>query len=78
MAVDPTSEEEVSKVVIGQGKVLEEVLITMLAGGHALLEGVPGLGKTLLVRTIADCLDYLFHGFNSHPILCQQILSVRK
>lgn len=61
--------EEVSKVVIGQGKVLEEVLITMLAGGHALLEGVPGLGKTLLVRTIADCLDISFSRIQFTPDL---------
>src|SRR5687767_5219067 len=42
--------EEIGKVIVGQDKVVESVLVAILAGGHALLEGVPGLGKTLLVR----------------------------
>lgn len=51
---------EIQKVVVGHDSVVEQVLTTIFAGGHALLEGVPGLGKTLLCRTIADCtaLDY--------------------
>ena len=44
---------ELRKAVIGQDAVLEQVLITLIAGGHALLEGVPGLGKTLLARALA-------------------------
>ncbi len=44
---------EISKAVIGQHDVIEQVLIAMLAGGHVLLEGVPGLGKTLLVKSLA-------------------------
>ena len=46
-------EDEVAKIIVGQAEILREVLICLIAGGHALLEGVPGLGKTMLVRTIA-------------------------
>ena len=45
--------DEVRRAVIGQDRVIDEVLIALLAGGHVLLEGVPGLGKTLLARAIA-------------------------
>ena len=53
--------DEVSKAFIGQAEALEQVLIALLAGGHALIEGVPGLGKTLLVRALAQALE-LDHG----------------
>ena len=52
--------EEVGKVVVGNRTVVDGVLTCMLAGSHALLEGVPGLGKTLLVRTMADALSLQF------------------
>ncbi|MFV0277860.1 MAG: AAA family ATPase, partial [Parahaliea sp.] len=42
-------------VLIGQQEVVDQVVIALLAGGHVLLEGVPGLGKTLLVRALAGC-----------------------
>ncbi|MBC8083441.1 MAG: AAA family ATPase, partial [Hymenobacter sp.] len=45
----PPLREEIAKVIVGQHAVLDEVLVALLAGGHALLEGVPGLAKTLLV-----------------------------
>jgi len=48
---------EVGKILVGQDEVVETVLIALFAGGHVLLEGVPGLGKTLLVRTLSSCLD---------------------
>lgn len=48
--------EEIGRVFVGQTTVVDFVLYTMLAGGHVLLEGVPGLGKTLLVRTLADAV----------------------
>ena len=48
--------EEVSKAFIGQPDVLDQILIALLAGGHVLIEGVPGLGKTLLVRALAQAL----------------------
>ena len=44
---------ELSKVIVGQGKVIEQILITLLAGGHCLITGAPGLAKTLLVKSIA-------------------------
>ena len=46
--------DEIGKAMIGQQEVIEEVLIALLAGGHVLIEGVPGLGKTLLVRALAQ------------------------
>jgi len=49
--------EEVGKAFIGQAEVLDQILIALLAGGHALLEGVPGLGKTLVVRALSKALD---------------------
>jgi MoxR-like ATPase len=53
----PRLRAEVHKVLVGQDEVLEHLLIALLAGGHALLEGVPGLAKTLLVRTLGAALD---------------------
>jgi len=47
---------QIARAVVGQEEVVGEILICLLAGGHALLEGAPGLGKTLLVRTLARCL----------------------
>lgn len=60
---------EVSKVMVGQEEVVQDVLICILAGGHALLEGVPGLGKTMLVRTLADSLDLSFSRIQFTPDL---------
>ena len=59
--------DEVGKVVVGNDAVIEAVLICMLAGSHALLEGVPGLGKTLLVRTMADALKLEFSRIQFTP-----------
>ena len=49
--------DEVGKAFIGQPEVLDQILIALLAGGHVLIEGVPGLGKTLLVRALSQALD---------------------
>src|SRR4051812_32837014 len=48
---------EVAKAIAGQGSVIEQVLVAVLANGHVLLEGVPGVAKTLLVRTLAKTLS---------------------
>jgi MoxR-like ATPase len=61
--------DELRKVIVGQGDVIEQVLITMLSGGHALLEGVPGLAKTLLVSSLAESLDLSFRRIQFTPDL---------
>jgi MoxR-like ATPase len=61
--------EEVRKRIIGQEQPVEEVLLCLLAGGHALLEGVPGLAKTLLVRTLSEALDLEFRRVQFTPDL---------
>jgi MoxR-like ATPase len=60
---------ELGKVIIGQHEVIEELLIAMLAGGHCLLVGVPGLAKTLMVRTLADTLGLSFNRIQFTPDL---------
>ena len=50
----------IHEVIVGQDEIIRGVLICLLAGGHGLLEGVPGLGKTLLIRTLASALDLTF------------------
>ncbi len=61
--------DEVRKVIVGQEKVIRQVLIGILSGGHLLLEGVPGLGKTMLIRTLADALDLEFSRIQFTPDL---------
>jgi MoxR-like ATPase len=60
---------EVGKVVVGQEEILEGVLIALIARGHVLIEGVPGLGKTLLVRTLAQVLSLQFKRIQFTPDL---------
>jgi MoxR-like ATPase len=62
-------EGEIRKVVVGQDRVVHEILVCLLAGGHALLEGAPGLGKTLLVRTLARSLRLAFSRIQFTPDL---------
>lgn len=61
--------EEVSKRVVGQGDVVEGILVSLLVGGHVLLEGVPGLAKTLLVKTISDISGLSFKRIQFTPDL---------
>lgn len=60
---------EISKVIVGQQHVIDELLIALLSGGHCLLEGVPGLAKTLLVSTLSDVLDLKFQRIQFTPDL---------
>lgn len=61
--------EEIGRVIVGQQTVVEQLLWCLLAGGHALLEGIPGLGKTMLVRTVADCVSLQFSRIQFTPDL---------
>jgi len=61
--------QEVHKVIVGQDTVVRDLVTTLLAGGHCILEGVPGLAKTLLVRTVADILDLRFSRIQFTPDL---------
>jgi len=60
---------QLGRVIVGQQAVVEELITAMLAGGHALLVGVPGLAKTLMVRTLADTLDLGFNRVQFTPDL---------
>ncbi|MBC8103729.1 MAG: AAA family ATPase [Cytophagales bacterium] len=60
---------EIGRVIVGYGNIVEGVLLCLVAGGHVLLEGVPGLGKTLLVRTLSEVLDLSFSRIQFTPDL---------
>ena len=62
-------EQELSRVIIGQKAAVEEILITLFAGGNCLITGVPGLAKTLMVRAIAGIFDLEFHRIQFTPDL---------
>jgi MoxR-like ATPase len=61
--------KEIQKVIVGQDETIEQLLITFLAGGHALLEGVPGLAKTLMIRTLSEAIDLKFRRIQFTPDL---------
>lgn len=61
--------QEVSRFIVGQQEIIEDVLIAIVCGGHVLLEGVPGLGKTALVQTISQALDLKFQRIQFTPDL---------
>ncbi|MHA7963127.1 AAA family ATPase [Paenibacillus sp. CAU 1782] len=60
---------EIGRVIVGQNEVVEQLLWCLIAGGHALLEGIPGLGKTMLVRTVADVVALKFSRIQFTPDL---------
>ena len=61
--------KEIQKVIVGQEAIVEEILVALLAGGHCLLEGVPGLAKTLMVRTLSQALHLSFRRIQFTPDL---------
>ncbi len=61
--------QEIAKVIVGQEDVVEQLLIAIFARGHCIVEGVPGLAKTLLIRTLASCLDMSFNRIQFTPDL---------
>lgn len=61
--------QQIGRIIVGQQEVVEQLLWSLLAGGHALLEGIPGLGKTMLVKTIADTVDLSFSRIQFTPDL---------
>jgi MoxR-like ATPase len=69
VALASALQREVERVIIGQRQVLREVLVCVLAGGHVLLRGVPGLAKTLLIKTLAEAVDLKFSRIQFTPDL---------
>ena len=61
--------EEIGKVIVGQGEIVDGAITCLIANGHALLEGVPGLGKTLLVRTLSEATELEFSRIQFTPDL---------
>lgn len=61
--------QEIKKVIVGQEETIDQLLITFLAGGHGLLEGVPGLAKTLMIRTLSEAIDLKFRRIQFTPDL---------
>ena len=70
-----TIRTEMAKAIVGQEHVLEELLMCIFARGHAILEGVPGLAKTLMVSTLADALELSFHRIQFTPDLMPSDIS---
>ena len=61
--------EQLSRVIVGQDQVIEELLIALFSRGHCLLEGVPGLAKTLMISTLSQCLSLSFSRIQFTPDL---------
>ena len=67
--------KEIAKVIIGQDAIVEQLIVSFLARGHCLLIGVPGLAKTLLIKTLADVLDLKFSRIQFTPDLMPSDIS---
>jgi MoxR-like ATPase len=63
---------EIARVIVGQQEIVEGTLLALMAGGHVLLEGVPGLGKTLLVRTLSETMGLDFARVQFTPDLMRR------
>ena len=68
--------EEVNKVIIGKEKVIRKVWMTILSGGHVLLEDVPGVGKTTMALAFSRLWDFLIEEYSLHRTLCHRMWSV--
>jgi MoxR-like ATPase len=67
---------QVARRVVGQDYMVDRLIISLLTGGHVLLEGVPGLAKTLTVRTLAETIDTTFHRIQFTPdVLRHRVLT---
>ena len=64
---------EIARVIVGQQDIVDSTLLALMAGGHVLIEGVPGLGKTLLVRTLGESLGLDFARVQFTPDLMPEI-----
>jgi MoxR-like ATPase len=62
-------EQEIAKVIVGQREVIRHVMLALLVGGHSIVKGVPGLAKTLIIKTIADAMDLSFKRIQFTPDL---------
>jgi len=60
--------KEIAKVIVGQHEIIEQIIISILARGHCLLIGVPGLAKTLIVKTLSEVLDLKFSRIQFTPL----------
>ena len=69
---------ELAKVIIGQDEIIEQLLISLFSRGHCLLIGVPGLAKTLMIKTFGGSLISNFREYNLHRISCHLILPVQR
>ena len=69
---------EMNKVIVGQKNMIERLLIGLLGNGHILLEGVPGLAKTLAINTLSQAVMEILVGYNSHQIYYLQMSLVHK
>src|ERR1700738_2860139 len=65
---------EIAKVIVGQEEVIEQLLVTLFAGGHVLIEGIPGTAKTLLVRVVAQIFDCQFKRIQFTPDLMPAVI----
>ncbi len=68
---------EVKRVIVGQEEMLERVFVALLADGHILLEGVPGLAKTMTIKAVSDVLGGTSSGSSSRPTSCPPTWSAR-
>jgi hypothetical protein len=70
-------QSEIAKVIVGQDELIELMLVAMLCGDHVLIEGVPGIAKTLAAKMLHGHFPWIFRASSSRPILCRPMSSER-